>query len=46
MQQFAHHCLVIVAEAATSHVTDTPLQEKTRPGVDAVLQDDAIVKII
>lgn len=24
MQQFAHHCLVIVLEATAAHVSDTP----------------------
>lgn len=43
MQQFAHHCLVIVVEAAAAHVSDTPLKQKTCRGEDTVFHNDVMV---
>lgn len=37
MQQLAHHCVVIVAEAAAALVSDT-LKQKTRLSGDTVLE--------
>lgn len=40
MQQFAHHCLVIVAETVEAHVSATKPKQKTHLSEDAVFPDD------